>query len=150
MRSDLPVELSRAIRDRCVCLHLQRATRAVSRRFDRAFAPLGITNQQYTLMVSLNRPMPSRVGQVTTFLAMDRTTLTAALKPLERRGLVKIEVDPMDRRGRLLSLTPAGEDLLAKAVPIWRATHDEVDQWLAGSDLDGLRGDLKALGSPPS
>ena len=96
------------VRDTCLCLHLQRAARAVARRFDDALRPLGLTNGQFSLLMSLNRPEPPTIGSVAALLAMDRTTLTANLKPLERRGLVEVAVDQADRRSRRLSLTPAG------------------------------------------
>ena len=67
----------------------QRAARALARRFDAAFRPLGLTSGQFSLLMSLNRPEPPTMGAVAALLAMDRTTLTAALKPLERRGLVR-------------------------------------------------------------
>lgn len=76
---------------------------------------------------------------------MDRTTLTAALKPLERRGLVEIAIDREDRRSRVLTLTRPGHALLAKAVPIWKRTHAAVERQLAGGDPDMLRRDLRAL-----
>ena len=90
------------VRDACLCLHVQRAARALARRFDEALRPLDLTNGQFSLLMSLNRPEPPSIGSVATLLAMDRTTLTAALKPLERRGLVKVAVDKEDRRSRLL------------------------------------------------
>ncbi|HAJ19235.1 MAG TPA: hypothetical protein DCL95_04110, partial [Rhodospirillaceae bacterium] len=61
---------------------------------------------------------------------MDRTTLTAALKPLQRRGLVTVQPDEKDARARRLTLTDAGRDTLKAALPIWRRTHDAVDQML--------------------
>jgi DNA-binding MarR family transcriptional regulator len=76
---------------------------------------------------------------------MDRTTLTAALKPLERRGLLRITVDPSDRRGRLLTLTPKGRKLLARAVPIWQSTHTAIESLLRKSDPGRLRDNLRAL-----
>jgi DNA-binding MarR family transcriptional regulator len=76
---------------------------------------------------------------------MDRTTLTANLKPLERRGLVRVERDVRDRRGRVLTLTETGRAALKQAVPIWRATHDAVDRLLGAADDDALRGDLTLL-----
>ena len=76
---------------------------------------------------------------------MDRTTLTANLKPLERRGLVRVFVDPKDKRGRRLELTEAGRDLLVAALPVWRATHDEIDRLLPDLNPDRLRADLLAL-----
>jgi DNA-binding MarR family transcriptional regulator len=76
---------------------------------------------------------------------MDRTTLTAAFKPLERRGLVRVLVDPADKRGRRIEITDAGRDALAAALPVWRRTHDEVDALVASRNLDGLRADLMSL-----
>jgi DNA-binding MarR family transcriptional regulator len=145
MRDDLPITLTHEVRDRCLCLHVQRAARALARRFDQAFKNLGLTNGQYSLMVALNRPEPPRMADLAPFLAMDRTTLTAALKPLERRGLVTVIRDAADRRARRLLLTEAGRDLLAEAVPVWRATHDAIDRELADHDQERLKGDLLAL-----
>ena len=44
------------VRDACLCLHARRAARALARRFDEAFRPIGITNGQFSLLASLNRP----------------------------------------------------------------------------------------------
>jgi DNA-binding MarR family transcriptional regulator len=76
---------------------------------------------------------------------MDRTTLTANLKPLARRGLVNVMVDKEDRRSRRLTLTPAGRALLAAAVPVWKKTHAAVERLLARSNPEDLRAALRAL-----
>lgn len=125
------------VRDRCLCLATQRAARKLARRFDRVFAPLGITNQQFSLMMPLAAPSPMPMGRLADFLAMDRTTLTAALKGLEKRGLVASRPDEKDKRIRRLALTEAGRALLAAAVPIWRAEHAALDAELpeAGAPL---------------
>jgi DNA-binding MarR family transcriptional regulator len=146
MRANLPIETTHEVRDRCLCLHLQRAARAVARRFDAALKPVGLNNGQFSILMALNRPLPPRIVDLAPFLAMDRTTLTANLKPLERRGLVAVLPDERDRRSRRLRLTDAGRDLLVAAVPIWRATHDEVDATLPAADIAALRGDLGTLG----
>ncbi|MDB5593286.1 MAG: transcriptional regulator, MarR family [Hyphomicrobiales bacterium] len=83
------------------------------------------------------------MAPVAALLAMDRTTLTAALKPLERRGLVQIAVDPADSRGRLLSLTEKGHCVLLEAVPIWTRTHATLESDLA--DPHATREDLAVL-----
>jgi len=133
------------VRDTCLCLHAQRAARALARRFDDALRPLGLTNGQFSLLMALNRPQPPAMQPVAQLLAMDRTTLTAALKPLERKGFISVIVDPADRRSRLLCLTDQGRDLLAQALPIWRETHAEVEAGLAGIPADDLRTGLAAL-----
>ena len=141
----VPFETTLEVRDTCLCLHVQRAARARARRFDEALRPFGLTNGQFSVLMALNRPEPAAMGPVARLLAMDRTTLTAALKPLERDGLVAIEADPADRRGRLLSLTGKGREVLASAVPIWREVHAGIAAGLPGVDPDELRGALKAL-----
>jgi DNA-binding MarR family transcriptional regulator len=145
MRDDLPLTVTHEVRDRCLCLHVQRAARAVARRFDEALRPHGLTNGQFSLLMSLNRAAAPRIGDVAPLLAMDRTTLTANLKPLERRALVVVVVDPKDKRSRRLQLTDAGCDLLVAALPVWRATHAEIDRLLPDADPDRLRADLLAL-----
>ena len=110
----VPYETTLRVRDTCLCLHVQQAARALARRFDEALRPLALTNGQFSLMMSLNRPKPPGMASVASLLAMDRTTLTAALKPLERRGLVVVMTDPADKRGRLMTLTP-GRAALAGA-----------------------------------
>ena len=138
-------ETTLLVRDTCLCLHLQRAARALARRFDDALRPLGLTNGQFSLMMSLNRPEPPAMAAVASLLAMDRTTLTAALKPLQRRGLINVKVAPTDRRARLMSLTPKGRKLLAQAVPIWESTHLAVEGLLYDRDPDRLRKNLRGL-----
>lgn len=138
-----PLETAHHIRDTCLCLHVQRAARTLARRFDDALRPFGLTHGQFSLMVALSRPMPHPMAPVASLLAMDRTTLTANLKPLERRKLVKVAVAKDDRRGRVLMLTAAGRRLLDAALPAWRDTHAAIEPALAGPDM--LRAELRAL-----
>ncbi|MEW6390575.1 MAG: MarR family transcriptional regulator [Pseudomonadota bacterium] len=140
----IPFETTIHVRDTCLCLHVQRAARALARRFDEALRPLGLTNGQFSLLMSLNRPEPAGMGGVANLLAMDRTTLTAALKPLERRGLLTVAPDPKDGRARVLSLTPDGRALLAQALPIWTREHGKLDEDLGGG-ADDLRAGLRAI-----
>jgi DNA-binding MarR family transcriptional regulator len=141
----LPFETTLRVRDCCLCLYVQRAARALARRFDEALRPLGVTNGQFSLLMSLNRPEPPGISEVAALLAMDRTTLTAALKPLERRGLIKIATDPRDRRGRRLQLTSEGRILLASAMPLWEEAHRATEALLGEGHAAGLRRDLSAL-----
>ena len=114
-----PFEVTIEVRDACLCLHAQRAARAIARRFDLALKPVGITSGQFSLLMSLNRPQPPQLGSVAT------------------------QTDPGDRRARLLRLTPRGRALLARAVPIWQQTHAQIEAPLA--DPDRLREELNRL-----
>lgn len=131
----------------CLCLHTQRAARALARLFDNALRPFGLNNGQFSLLMALNRPEPPSIGTLAPFLAMDRTSLTAALKPLERRGLVQIKPDKADRRSRLVQITGEGVALLEAALPTWRETHARLDAALSDGTPDRLRADLREV--PP-
>lgn len=150
MHEKLPLSVTHEVRDRCLCLHLQRAARAIGRRFDEALKPVGLNQGQYSLLISLNRPNAPRLSEVAYLLALDRTTLTANLKPLARRGLLSIIDDRDDKRIRRLVLTNEGRSILRRAVPIWRTTHAEIDAALPRGDLHTLRADLLALTFDPS
>jgi DNA-binding MarR family transcriptional regulator len=107
--------------------------------------PFDLTNGQFSLLMSLNRPEPPPMGPVAALLGMDRTTLTAALKPLERRGLVKVIPDPSDKRSRILQLTRKGRTLLARALPAWKSMHDEAEKLVPNGGAEAMRRGLKAL-----
>lgn len=139
----LPLEASRRVYRNCLCLHAQRAARAVGRRFDTAFRPLDLTNGQFSILHSLNRTEVATVSRLAALLAMDRTTVTAALKPLERRGLLEARPNPDDARSRHLVLTPEGHALLARAMPVWERTLAELEASLP--DADRLRTELRGL-----
>src|SRR5476649_128480 len=80
---ELPLATTHLVRDSCLCLHVQLAARALARRFDEVLRPLDLTNGQFSLLMSLNRPEPASIGSVAAPLAMDRTTLTANLRSEE-------------------------------------------------------------------
>jgi DNA-binding MarR family transcriptional regulator len=141
----LPFETTVKVRDTCLCLHLQRAARAVARHFDELMRPAGLTSGQFSILMSLNRPEPPTIRSVAELLAMDRTTLTANLKPLERRRLVRVRVDAADRRTRRLVLTAAGRRHLIAALPAWENGHAMIEPVLAGASANRLRADLRSL-----
>jgi DNA-binding MarR family transcriptional regulator len=143
MKDPVPFQTTLHVRDTCLCLHTQRAARVLARRFDGLLRPVGLTNAQFSLLMALNRPEPATIGPLAALLGADRTTLTAALKPLQREGLVTVEPDPDDRRGRRVRLTPAGAARLAAAVPIWVEGHAALEKEL--DDPDALRAGLLAL-----
>lgn len=140
----LPFETTIEVRDHCLCLATQRAARALARRFDQALKPVGLTNGQFSLLHALNRPSPARITELAPFLAMDRTTLTAALKVLERDGLVTITPDTQDKRNRLITLTSFGHAVLSEAMPLWRAEHAALESQLRGEE-SALRSSLGVI-----
>ena len=136
---------ARGVGDACICLAVQSAGRAVGRRFDEAFRHLGINNWQFSLLVAISGAVPPTIGRVADDLATDRTTITANLKPLQRRGLVEVvQADP-DRRLRRARLTDQGRDVLTQALVCWRRVNGDVLGRLGDVDPETLRSGLLAL-----
>jgi DNA-binding MarR family transcriptional regulator len=133
------------VRETCLCIRVQRAARALARYFDDALRPIGLTHGQFSLLVALNQAEPPIISEVAAALAMDRTTLTANLKPLERDGVVKIAVDQKDKRSRRLIITGKGRATLKAAFPIWKAAHAGLDHVVGVTRVDRLRADLRAI-----
>jgi len=129
----------------CFSLALRRAARAVSRQYDKALAPLALNNGQFSMLVLLAGLGPIRIQKVADTLAMDRTTVTAALKPLQRRKLVRVDVAEDDARARDAVLTPAGEALLREAMPLWRVQQERLKKMLSAKDAEALRAQLGRL-----
>ena len=144
----VPLEITRMVRDNCLCLRVQRASRAIGRMFDDAFRPFGLTNFQFSLLMMLNRPSPPTIGTLAEDLAMDRTTMTANLKVLERRGLLTVRRDHDDSRVKLVVLTRAGRSLLAKCVERWQAANDAMRTRVSATELSSLYANLDAIAAP--
>jgi DNA-binding MarR family transcriptional regulator len=115
----------------------------LARHFDEVFRRLDLTNGQFSLLMALNRPVPPTVGDLASFLAMDRTTLPALIKPLERRGLLAVSTDAQDRRKRRVCLTTAGHRILQQAYPLWCEAHAALEGQI--SNAAGLRAHLVQL-----
>ena len=139
------IETVHELRDQCLCLATQRAARRLARRFDRLFAPLGLTNGQFSMLVALSGTWSPRLGELAEFLGMDSTTMTAAVKPLEKRGMVALQADEADARVRRPRLTEAGREVVAQAVPLWREEHAKLQAELVGQDAAMLARDLGQL-----
>src|SRR5262249_71469 len=143
-RDALPFAFAEHAGANCLWLHTQRAARALMRRFDQALRPVGLRRVRFWLRIGRDRRAPASLAAVAAGLAMDRTTLTANLKPLARRGLVWVAVDAADRRLRRVGLTPAGQAVLAEAAPLGGRAHAATEP-LVGSDPMTLRAALRAL-----
>lgn len=145
-QSSLPIETVLQIRDQCLCLATQRAARKLARRFDRLFAPLGLTNGQFSMLVALSGQWQPRLGELAEFLAMDATTMTAAAKTLEKRGLLQLVADQTDARARRPVLTDLGRAQVAEAAPLWRQEHAKLQAEMVNTDTAALAKILSQLG----
>jgi len=131
----------------CYCLNAQRAARRLARLYDDTFRPLGLSHGQFSLLMLVAGMQPASVGQVAQQLVMDRTTVTAIVKPMERRGLLESAASPTDLRQRLLSVTREGTALLAQALPLWQGAQELVREH---GPATAVRGHLQHLAATAS
>lgn len=129
----------------CLVLHVRRAARRLGRLYDDALRPVGLTNGQFSLMSMLAAKQDWAMQPLADALALDQSSLTAAMKPLLRRGLVALEQGVADRRVRRLGLTAEGSALHSDARTLWRAAQRDAEALLGHRSSDALRHDLRRL-----
>jgi len=113
----------------CVCGRLRRASRALTRLYDEALAPAGLTVTQFSVMGTLSRlERPTLVG-LADVTAHEKSALWRILRPLVAQGLV-VSAARAGERGQRLSLTEAGTARLSEALPHWRAAQARVSDTL--------------------
>jgi DNA-binding MarR family transcriptional regulator len=127
----------------CACFNLRKAARAVTQLYEDMLRPSGLRGTQFALLVATKNLEPVTVKRLAKAIVMDRTTLTRDLKPLEKQGLLTVEVGE-DRRERKVTLTPQGQQVLAHALPLWEKAQARVEKGLGQERLQRLLDDLSA------
>jgi len=129
----------------CNCAALRQAARRVTRLYDEALAPTGLGVNQFSILARLSRVGRSTIQDLAGLLVMDRSTLGHLLRPLEKRGFVKLEVSERDRRSRTIALTQAGKAAAAKARPRWAAAQRRFESTFGREAALELRTVLKEV-----
>jgi len=129
----------------CVCLGVQRAARAIARRYDEALKPLVLTSGQFSILSSLLRESAEPIGALAAVLGQERTTLTRNLRPLEAAGWVETTPDAKDARVRRVQLAELGRELMRAAIPVWREAQRGSSARLGEAGWDALQPLLEAL-----
>ena len=125
----------------CACANLRKAARVVTQLFDEALAPSGLRATQFTLLVTSRLMGESTINELAERMAMDRTTLSRNLKPLVRNALLEVRPGE-DGRTRLVRITPAGEQALDEAYPLWQQAQQETVSALGEERYEALLGDV--------
>ena len=133
----------------CNCSALRQAARHASKLYDDALAPSGLSVNQYSILARLGRIGPSTIGELAARLVMDRSTLGRLLRPLAKRGLVRLQVSKRDRRRRALALTPPGTALVAAPRPLWAEAQRHFERTIGVEDARLLRAMLKRVETAP-
>lgn len=126
-----------ACRD-CLCLASRRASRTITRAFDRRLRPYGIRATQFSILVMLMERGSTTIGELAEALGIERTTLTRNLGVVEHQGWVKIDVGDTDGRSRVVKATPKGRKAVCAALPAWRRAQAAAAAAVGQSGLAAL------------
>lgn len=125
--------------NRCNNTALRKATRRVSQLFDSVLAPTGLRATQRSLLRSIARSGGQTMGQLATSLVLDRSALGHNLRPLEREGLIVLDIDPTDKRNRLAKITPKGESKLRETDALWQVAQQRFESKFGAARAEELR-----------
>ena len=128
----------------CASFNFRRTARAVTKLYDEALQPAGIRSTQFAILVGVRKEQPVAIGKLGEILVIDRTTLTRSLQLLQREGLLTVSKRG-EKRQRFVSVTPKGDEVLARAVPVWREMQARFVKTIGDSYWQGLRGELERL-----
>jgi DNA-binding MarR family transcriptional regulator len=129
----------------CNCTALRKASRRISQLYDTALAPSGLKATQRAILAQISRSEPTTVGALAVALVMDAGALAHTLKPLERDRLVAIEIDPDDRRNRLITLTAKGRATLAETEVLWAKAQRGFEIAFGRAESEAFREALRFL-----
>jgi DNA-binding MarR family transcriptional regulator len=130
---------------RCSCTALRKASRRISQLYDAVLAPSGLKITQRAILSQIRRSESPTVGHLADALVMDQGALAHTLKPLLRDGLISVEVDPQDRRNRVVRLTPAGRARLAESDRLWEQAQRGFEAAFGRAKSKALREALRFL-----
>ncbi|MBP2638906.1 MAG: HpaR: homoprotocatechuate degradation operon regulator, HpaR [Firmicutes bacterium] len=119
----------------CLCLNIRRASRAVTEYYEQILAPSGIKIAQYSLLRHLKETEPATISVLAKSMRIDRTTLNRNMKPLSQAGLIAVNPGE-DPRSRQITLTKAGQDVLAQATLLWDEAQVTLKEYLGDGEVE--------------
>ncbi|MEO1328950.1 MAG: MarR family winged helix-turn-helix transcriptional regulator [Pseudomonadota bacterium] len=135
---------ARDVMGRCAGLRTRAAARRITRHYDDALRPVGLTLGQFVLLVAIELSEPDTLTDLADKLDMDRTTLTRNLRPLEKAGLVETAREE-GRRNHGVRLTDAGRTAFTAAMPLWRAAQSQLETRLGEDGWSLARQSLETI-----
>lgn len=126
----------------CNCFHARKAARHLTQIYDAVLAPAGIRSTQYMILAVLYERGGLSVNELAGIMIIDRTAMGKNLKPLERDGLIAINVSDEDRRSRVVTISKKGFKVLEQAYPLWKVAQSRFEKKHGKEFSADLRGML--------
>jgi DNA-binding MarR family transcriptional regulator len=124
-------------KDRCYCISLRHAAKAVTDYYDRVLLPSGITINQYAILLNIVNISPCSVSSLAHTMSLERTTLVRTMKPLFVKGLIN-DLSGEGERDRQLVATESGRRCLESARTLWKQAQQKMRQYIGGEKISGF------------
>lgn len=131
---------------KCHCTNMRRATRMITRYYDKLLEPSGLKVTQYSLLNHLKRLGSLTMNELSKAIRLERTTLIRNLKPLESMGLISI-LGEKTSKAHQVQLTERGLKSLEMAVPYWDQAQQDLEDLLTEEEFRIFMGALQKLES---
>lgn len=136
-RSPDIADIAESTASSCLATRVRQLSRIITRVYDDAMRPLGITASQFTLLTQLAQRDGITAVEIGTTLDIEKSTLSRNLKRMLSLSLITMD-PPAGRRGRGLHLTPKGQAVIKDAYPIWKAAQERTVSIMGGNTRDTL------------
>jgi DNA-binding MarR family transcriptional regulator len=130
--------------DSCACTRLRTAARLMTRAYDEALRPVGLTASQLAIQAAVDVGEATSIAELAKRLEMDRTTLSRNLKPLEKARWLRLGVEGW-KRSKTVQLTTEGRQRLARAKALWEPAQAAFLKRFGKTEWAGVERELKAL-----
>lgn len=129
----------------CLCLNVRKMARVLTHHYDAHLQTGDLRSTQFSLLVAIALAREVPLTRLAEAVAMDRTTLTRNLKPLERQHLITVEMSPQDRRVRVITLTQEGYQKVNDVLPQWKQAQSQMMALLGPQQSQALLIDAQTV-----
>jgi DNA-binding MarR family transcriptional regulator len=129
----------------CIATRLRLAARAITKLYDDALRPFGLTVAQMSMLAVAAHRGVIRQAEASAQLRMDNSTLSRNLELMRENGWLEV-VNESDARVHSHQLTEAGLALFERAVPNWRVAQQWAGELLGEAGVEALHRFARASG----
>lgn len=135
---------SQQLIDNCACTRLRTAARLMTRAYDEALRPAGVTASQLAILAAVDVGEATSIAELSKRVAMDRTTLSRNLKPLEKARWIRLGAEGW-KRSKTVHVTAEGRQRLTRATALWESAQAHFLKRFGKAEWMRVDRDLKAV-----
>jgi len=135
---------SQQLVDTCACTRLRTAARLMTRAYDAALRPAGLSAGQLAILAAVDVGKATSIAELSKRVAMDRSTLSRNLRPLEKIGWIRVGAEGW-KRSKTVHVTAEGRQRLARATALWEAAQARLLKRFGKTEWARVERDLRTV-----